>query len=37
MKTIPLPLIFHGIWQGVLTQEMQGDGGFGYDPIFFYP
>ncbi|HAU5010057.1 RdgB/HAM1 family non-canonical purine NTP pyrophosphatase [Proteus mirabilis] len=33
----PTPLIFHGIWQGVLTQEMQGDGGFGYDPIFFIP
>ena len=28
---------FHVIWQGVLTQEMQGDGGFGYDPIFFIP
>ncbi|HGN0024920.1 TPA: XTP/dITP diphosphatase [Proteus mirabilis] len=33
----PTPLIFHGIWQGVLTHEMQGDGGFGYDPIFFIP
>lgn len=33
----PTPLIFHGIWHGVLSTEMHGEGGFGYDPIFFVP
>lgn len=33
----PTPLIFHGIWHGVLSKEMHGEGGFGYDPIFFVP
>jgi XTP/dITP diphosphohydrolase len=26
-----------GIVDGVLAREPRGDGGFGYDPIFFYP
>ena len=31
----PTPLICHGSWEGrILTQEM-GDGGFGYDPLFW--
>lgn len=33
----PTPLIFHGRWQGVITHERKGQGGFGYDPIFYVP
>ncbi|MBJ7223723.1 MULTISPECIES: XTP/dITP diphosphatase [unclassified Brenneria] len=33
----PTPLVCHGRWQGVLTHEAAGTGGFGYDPIFFVP
>ncbi len=33
----PTPLVFHGQWPGVIARESQGDGGFGYDPIFFLP
>lgn len=28
------PLVFEGIAQGKIAQEKQGEGGFGYDPIF---
>lgn len=30
----PTPLICQGTWQGEITQEAFGEGGFGYDPIF---
>ncbi|PWC13877.1 RdgB/HAM1 family non-canonical purine NTP pyrophosphatase [Brenneria corticis] len=33
----PTPLVCHGSWQGVLTREPAGAGGFGYDPIFLLP
>ncbi|MBA0160782.1 XTP/dITP diphosphatase [Pectobacterium versatile] len=33
----PTPIVCHGSWQGVLTHETAGSGGFGYDPIFFVP
>lgn len=33
----PTPIVCHGSWQGVLTHEAAGRGGFGYDPIFFVP
>ncbi|WP_420064128.1 RdgB/HAM1 family non-canonical purine NTP pyrophosphatase [Pectobacterium colocasium] len=33
----PTPIVCHGSWQGVLTHEAVGNGGFGYDPIFFVP
>ncbi|MDX6916453.1 XTP/dITP diphosphatase [Pectobacterium carotovorum] len=33
----PTPIVCHGSWQGVLTHEATGSGGFGYDPIFFVP
>ncbi len=26
--------VFHGAIEGVITNEPQGEGGFGYDPIF---
>jgi XTP/dITP diphosphohydrolase len=31
----PTPLICHGRWRGVITQSIEGDGGFGYDPVFW--
>ena len=33
----PTPLVCHGSWPGVITREAAGNGGFGYDPIFFVP
>ena len=33
----PMPVIAQGIWHGVLLREAQGEGGFGYDPIFYLP
>lgn len=31
----PAPLICHGKWRGRITTEEHGEGGFGYDPIFW--
>ena len=31
------PLIAHGEWRGSILHARQGDGGFGYDPLFFVP
>ncbi|HGY5078532.1 TPA: XTP/dITP diphosphatase [Citrobacter gillenii] len=33
----PTPVVCHGRWPGVIAREPAGDGGFGYDPIFFVP
>ncbi len=33
----PLPLICQGIWEGRITTAPAGQGGFGYDPVFFVP
>ncbi|MGK0601508.1 XTP/dITP diphosphatase [Yokenella regensburgei] len=33
----PTPLVCHGCWPGVITRERAGNGGFGYDPIFYVP
>ncbi|AXF76878.1 XTP/dITP diphosphatase [Erwinia tracheiphila] len=33
----PTPLVFHGCWQGEIARSASGEGGFGYDPIFFVP
>jgi len=30
-------LIYEGICNGIITEEMRGTGGFGYDPVFYYP
>lgn len=33
----PTPLICQGDWQGQILTQAIGDGGFGYDPIFWVP
>ena len=33
----PTPIICHGSWEGTILEKPQGDGGFGYDPIFYCP
>jgi len=33
----PTPLIFQGTWEGIITNEPQGENGFGYDPVFYVP
>lgn len=33
----PVPIIAQGIWEGSISREAKGEGGFGYDPIFFVP
>ena len=33
----PTPLICQGIWEGNILFEEHGEGGFGYDPVFYVP
>lgn len=33
----PSPIICQGEWHGEIKDQAQGDGGFGYDPLFFVP
>lgn len=33
----PQPLIAQGTWEGRILHARQGEGGFGYDPVFFSP
>lgn len=33
----PLPIIAQGLWQGEILSSPHGDGGFGYDPLFWLP
>ena len=33
----PTPLVFHGAWEGEITRTAAGEGGFGYDPVFWVP
>ncbi len=33
----PTPLVCHGSWPGVIARQAAGNGGFGYDTIFFVP
>ncbi|AWK41067.1 XTP/dITP diphosphatase [Photorhabdus laumondii subsp. laumondii] len=33
----PTPLVFHGRWPGFIAHKSAGNGGFGYDPIFYIP
>ncbi|RMH93303.1 RdgB/HAM1 family non-canonical purine NTP pyrophosphatase [Lysobacter pythonis] len=33
----PQPLLAEGLWEGRILHARRGDGGFGYDPVFFSP
>ena len=33
----PQPILAEGVWEGRVLTERRGDGGFGYDPLFFSP
>lgn len=33
----PTPLICQASWEGVVLTERRGQGGFGYDPVFYIP
>lgn len=33
----PQPIIAEGVWEGRILEAPRGEGGFGYDPIFFDP
>lgn len=33
----PTPLVCDGAWHGIITLAPQGQGGFGYDPVFYVP
>jgi XTP/dITP diphosphohydrolase len=33
----PQPIIAEGSWNGEIAREPRGEGGFGYDPLFFLP
>lgn len=33
----PLPLVCQAEWSGEIMEALQGDHGFGYDPLFFLP
>ena len=33
----PTPLVAHGIWGGRILNAAAGEGGFGYDPLFYVP
>ncbi|MGO1463555.1 MAG: RdgB/HAM1 family non-canonical purine NTP pyrophosphatase [Marinobacter sp.] len=33
----PTPIICHGRWPGSILRAPQGEGGFGYDPVFLCP
>ncbi len=31
----PTPIVCYGRWPGIITHEIAGEGGFGYDPVFY--
>ncbi len=36
-KDDPTPQVFHGVWEGRILPAIEGQEGFGYDPIFYVP
>ncbi len=33
----PTPILCHGTWEGSILAAPRGEGGFGYDPLFYVP
>ncbi|KUI96683.1 XTP/dITP diphosphatase [Vibrio sp. MEBiC08052] len=33
----PTPLVCHGVWEGSILHQPDGNNGFGYDPVFWVP
>ena len=33
----PLPIVAQGVWHGRILHQAVGEGGFGYDPLFWVP
>ncbi|WNJ94241.1 RdgB/HAM1 family non-canonical purine NTP pyrophosphatase [Vibrio ruber] len=33
----PTPLVCHGVWEGSILYQPDGNNGFGYDPVFWVP
>jgi XTP/dITP diphosphohydrolase len=33
----PAPIVVSGVWHGQILESPKGQGGFGYDPLFFDP
>lgn len=33
----PAPILAEGVWEGRILEVPRGEGGFGYDPVFFVP
>lgn len=33
----PTPVVCHGVWHGRILSAPAGEGGFGYDPLFYVP
>ncbi|MCG6200774.1 XTP/dITP diphosphatase [Psychromonas antarctica] len=31
----PTPIICQGTWEGIISESLQGENGFGYDPVFW--
>lgn len=31
----PTPIICQGTWEGIISESIQGENGFGYDPVFW--
>ncbi|MCZ2722038.1 RdgB/HAM1 family non-canonical purine NTP pyrophosphatase [Marinomonas sp. 15G1-11] len=36
-KDDPTPIVVHGTWEGRILESIEGEQGFGYDPVFFVP